>query len=110
MFTALKLLSLLAIGIVGIFMIHKHHSNPSDSNLLSFESSSKSPGIHVAFTLGNYALALYSALWAYDGWNNLNLVTEELVNPSKNLPIAVVVGPGIVIFAYLITNIAYYAG
>lgn len=39
----------------------------------------------------------------------MNLVTEELVEPSKNLPRAVVIGPGIVIVAYLVTNIAYYA-
>ncbi len=29
------------------------------------------------------ALAFYSGLWAYDGWNSLNLVTEELKNPKR---------------------------
>jgi hypothetical protein len=29
------------------------------------------------------ALAFYSGLWAYDGWNNLNSVTEELKNPKR---------------------------
>lgn len=34
-------------------------------------------------TLGNIATAFYTGLWAYDGWNNLNYVTEEIKNPSK---------------------------
>jgi hypothetical protein len=29
------------------------------------------------------ALAFYSGLWAYDGWNCLNTVTEELKNSKK---------------------------
>jgi L-type amino acid transporter 9 len=29
------------------------------------------------------ALAFYSGLWAYDGWNSLNSVTEELKNPKR---------------------------
>jgi amino acid transporter len=29
------------------------------------------------------ALAFYSGLWAYDGWNSLNTVTEELRNPKR---------------------------
>lgn len=33
--------------------------------------------------LGAMAAAFYTGLWAYDGWNNLNYVTEEIKNPSK---------------------------
>jgi len=29
------------------------------------------------------ALAFYSGLWAYDGWNSLNSITEELKNPKR---------------------------
>ena len=32
-------------------------------------------------SIGNIATAFYSGLWAYDGWNNLNYVTEEIINP-----------------------------
>lgn len=33
--------------------------------------------------IGAIAVAFYTGLWAYDGWNNLNYVTEEIKNPSK---------------------------
>ena len=34
--------------------------------------------------VGRLATAFYSGLWAYDGWNNLNYVTEEIINPEVN--------------------------
>ena len=34
-------------------------------------------------SIGSIALAFYSGLWAYDGWNQLNFVTEEVAEPTK---------------------------
>jgi L-type amino acid transporter 9 len=53
------------------------------------------------------AVAFYSGLWAYDGWNNLNFLTEELINPSRNLPLAIVIAMPIITGIYLLTNISY---
>jgi len=36
--------------------------------------------------ISDIAYAFYGGLWAYDGWNNLNYVIEELDNPLRNLP------------------------
>lgn len=81
----------------GQVQIAKAHNFDGDV----FSNSSSNPG--------NYALALFSALFAYDGWNNLNLVTGELKDPAKNLPRAIVIGTSIVVISYLLANFAYYA-
>jgi len=98
-FTMLKLVALSVIGIIGFIILI---TGPLTDNFNDiFKGSSKNPG--------SYALALYSALWAYDGWNNLNLVTGELKNPKKNLPKALKIGCFSVIASYIIANVAYYA-
>ncbi|ORY22660.1 amino acid transporter, partial [Neocallimastix californiae] len=98
-FTMLKLVALSIIGIIGLIVLITGPMTDNFNNI--FKDSSRSPG--------NYALALYSALWAYDGWNNLNLVTGELKNPKKNLPRALKIGCFSVISSYIVANVAYYA-
>ena len=36
--------------------------------------------------------ALVAALWAYDGWNDLNMVAGEIRNPQRNVPLALIWG------------------
>merc|ERR1719187_1175625 len=58
-------------------------------------------------SVGRIATAFYSGLWAYDGWNNLNYVTEEIINPKKNLPLSLVISIPLVTVCYLLVNISY---
>ncbi|KAG4076090.1 hypothetical protein HA402_011436 [Bradysia odoriphaga] len=58
---------------------------------------------------GAIAAAFYTGLWAYDGWNNLNYVTEEIQNPSKNLPLSIMIGIPLVTLCYALINISYLA-
>lgn len=46
------------------------------------------------------ALAFYSGLWAYNGWNYLNFITEEMANPIRDLPRAIFVSCSIVTLFY----------
>ncbi len=52
--------------------------------------------------------ALVGALWAYDGWNNVSMVSSEVRNPQRNLPRALIAGTAGVIGIYLLANLAYF--
>lgn len=60
-------------------------------------------------SIGAIATAFYTGLWAYDGWNNLNYVTEEIKNPSKNLPRSIAIGIPLVTLCYVLINVSYLA-
>lgn len=62
------------------------------------------PVSHGAVT--GFMIALVAALWAYDGWNNLNMVAGEIRNPERNVPISLTAGVGIVAVLYMATNAA----
>ena len=53
-----------------------------------------------------FMAALIAALWAYDGWNDLNMVSGEVRNPGRNIPIALIAGVGVVAVLYMLTNAA----
>lgn len=53
---------------------------------------------------GMMALAIVAALWAYEGWTNLNTVTEEMRNPKRNLPLSLIIGIGGVTVLYTLFN------
>src|SRR5277367_2625000 len=48
--------------------------------------------------------ALVAALWAYDGWNDLNMVGGEVKQPGRNIPIALIAGVATVGVLYMLVN------
>ena len=53
-----------------------------------------------------FMAALIAALWAYDGWNDLNMVSGEIRNPGHVIPTALIAGVGVVAGLYMLTNAA----
>lgn len=58
--------------------------------------------------LGMIAFATVATLWAYEGWTNLNPVAEEMKNPGKDLPKALILGIGAITILYTLFNFAIY--
>lgn len=58
--------------------------------------------------VAGFFAAMVSALWAYDGWNNVSMVSSEIKRPDKNLPRSLIYGTMAVIVTYLLINIAYF--
>jgi APA family basic amino acid/polyamine antiporter len=56
--------------------------------------------------IAGFMAALVAALWAYDGWNDLNMVAGEVRNPQRNVPVALIVGVAMVGTLYVLMNLA----
>ena len=56
--------------------------------------------------IAGFMVALIAALWAYDGWNNLNMVAGEIRRPERDIPRALIFGVAAVAFLYMLTNAA----
>ena len=58
--------------------------------------------------VAGWVAALVAALWAYDGWNNVNMVSSEVQDPQRNIPRALILGTLMVAALYLLANLAYF--
>lgn len=56
--------------------------------------------------MAGFAVAMIAALWAYDGWNDLNMVAGEIQRPERSIPFALIAGVGLVALLYMLTNAA----
>jgi basic amino acid/polyamine antiporter, APA family len=60
-----------------------------------------------AGTVGAFLTALIPVMWAYSGWHLLGPVGEEVEDPGKNIPRALVYGILAVIALYVFANFVY---
>jgi len=64
-----------------------------------------------AFTGGSISTAVIVALWNYMGWDNASTVAEEVENPQRNYPLAMLIAAGVVALSYILPLAAVsYAG
>lgn len=96
-FTITKVLALVVITIGGIIFM-------SEGKLQNFENSFEGSSSDIS----KIALAVYSCMWAYGGYNNLNEISEEIIKPKKNIPLAIIISLTLVTVVYLTTNVSYF--
>ncbi|KAG1657843.1 Y+L amino acid transporter 2 [Nymphon striatum] len=97
-FTFTKILALVIIIFAGIIYLGIGEKNAFEN---AFDESTTDPG-HIA-------LAFYSGIFSFAGWNYLNFVTEELKDPYKNLPRAIWISMPLVTIIYFLANVAYFS-
>lgn len=54
--------------------------------------------------MAGFMAALVAALWAYDGWNDLNMVAGEVKQPERSIPVALIAGVATVGALYMLMN------
>ncbi len=55
-----------------------------------------------------YAAILLAVMWAYNGWHDIAPVAEEVRDPQRNIPLALIGGTLILILLYVGANVAYH--
>ncbi len=95
--TGLKVGAMVALVILGYALVK---GTPPGSQALSVPGSKN--------FLATFGVAMVAALWAYDGWNNGTFTAEEVKNPERTLPLALILGTSAVIVIYLALNLLYY--
>jgi len=83
--------------IIGIAIIAFSASSGSWSNFGTSFAGAKGG-------VAGFMAALVAALWAYDGWNDLNMVSEEIERPERTIPTALIAGVGLVAVLYMGMN------
>src|SRR5580704_11284904 len=93
-FTFLKVAIILSIVVIGL-----GYSGGSWRNFAGSFTGAKGG-------MAGFMAALVAALWAYDGWNDLNMVSGEISNPERNIPRALIFGVALVGVLYMLVNAA----
>ncbi|OWK50476.1 b(0,+)-type amino acid transporter 1 [Lonchura striata] len=88
--TAAKMIIVTIIIVSGIVLLAQGKTD-------NFKDSFKGSKISVS----SISLAFYNGLWAYDGWNQLNYITEELKNPYRLVYVAGREGHVLKILSYI---------
>jgi basic amino acid/polyamine antiporter, APA family len=94
LFTVLKVVIILGIVAVGF-----SYSGGTWANFATEFTGAKGG-------VAGFFAALVAALWAYDGWNDLNMVAGEIRNPQRNVPLSLIWGVATVGVLYIMVNAA----
>jgi APA family basic amino acid/polyamine antiporter len=95
-FTMLKLVALAVVIVVGL-------TADFPGNVSGDDPPTRGPGGTV-IVLG---AALVPVLFAYGGWQQTNFIAEEILEPERRLPRALLIGTAIVTAVYVLANVSY---
>jgi len=113
-----KTLGLLVLIVAGLFLAANTaaiQANTSDlwSGIYEtkrFEEVSKLvhfPALGIALMVAGGAMV--GSLFSADAWNNVTFSAGEVKQPERTVPLALILGPTLVIVLYLLANLAYLA-
>jgi APA family basic amino acid/polyamine antiporter len=54
-----------------------------------------------------FGAAMIGSLFSSDAWNNVTFAAAEVKNPQRNLPLALMMGTGLVSLLYVLANVGY---
>jgi len=111
-FTAAKVSALFGLVLLGIFLgrnavalaANFHGNFWRNAGLAAMHDIGG--GVLVS-TLTVLAVAQVGSLFSADAWNNVTFTAGEVKNPSRNLPLSLVLGTGVVIALYVACNLIY---
>jgi basic amino acid/polyamine antiporter, APA family len=95
--TALKIVAVLFIVVGGLLFGARHAS-----------VALTAPSTFGWGTIGALLTALVPAMWAYNGFNDLGDLGEEIVQPEKNIPRSILLGLATIGALYLMVNLTYF--
>jgi APA family basic amino acid/polyamine antiporter len=116
-FTIAKISALAGLVTFGIFMGRNAAAlaanfngnfwhNAGVSALHPLQVGASGPTVLVG-TLTILAVAQVGSLFSADAWNNVTFTAGEVRNPSRNLPLSLALGTGVVILLYVLCNVIY---
>jgi APA family basic amino acid/polyamine antiporter len=98
--TILKLAAIAAVIAVALLMTPVHA-------LPVVATAPLAPPVGVGALAVAMSAALVPVLFSYGGWQQTNAVAEELVDPQRTLPRALLLGVLVVVATYMLVNVAY---
>ena len=102
LFTFLKVAAIFLL--IGLAFVS---SNGSFANVTASATPLIPETVKAGF-LAAMAIAISKALFAFDGWTTGTFAAEEVRNPQRNLPIALILGTTIVTVIYVLATLAYF--
>ena len=98
--TALKLLAIGAIILLGLFFGTESVGSPAYVELSGEDNGRIGPMLFVT--------ALVGVLFSFGGWHHASYLAGETRDPQRNVPLAMVIGALVVTVTYLLLNLAYF--